>query len=65
MMKIMSKLPKNLILTLACPLCKDRPKVIQSEDEKFIECHKCNQKFPITDGKIPQLLSEEAQPLKK
>ncbi len=59
-----SKVKKELMDILACPVCKgDLELNIEKEDEKEVitgslHCAKCNQRYPIVEA-IPNLLPPE------
>jgi uncharacterized protein YbaR (Trm112 family) len=59
-----SKVKKELMDILACPVCKGDLKLnIEKEDEREVitgslYCAKCNQRYPIVDA-IPNLLPPE------
>ncbi|MBU5688057.1 MAG: Trm112 family protein [Candidatus Aenigmarchaeota archaeon] len=52
---------KELLEILACPLCKGDV----SEKGMFIVCMECKKAYPVLDGKIPDMLIEDAWPLEK
>jgi len=52
---------KDLMGILACPKCKGNVK----EKDMFIVCRKCKLAYPVLDGKVPNMLIEEAWPLGK
>ncbi len=55
-----AQLSQELLDILACPACDDRPPVELTEDQKFLKCNKCKRKYPIADGRIPQMVVDEA-----
>ncbi len=58
---------KKLLDILACPACKGDLKLTVSEEKGdeiitgFLECEKCQVKYPITD-KVPNLLPQKPCP---
>jgi len=53
--------PKDLMDILACPKCKGDVK----EKGMFIVCEKCKLAYPVLDGDVPDMLIEDAWPIKK
>jgi uncharacterized protein YbaR (Trm112 family) len=53
--------PKDLMNILACPKCKGDVE----ERDMFILCKKCNLAYPVLDGDVPDMLIEDAWPIKK
>ena len=51
----------KLLDVMACPKCKGNI----SEKGMFIVCRKCNLAFPVLDNSVPNMILEEAWPLKK
>lgn len=52
---------KELLEILACPKCKGS----LSEKGMFLICEECKLAFPVLDEDIPDMLLEDAWPLKK
>ena len=52
---------EKLLDIMACPKCKGEVK----EKGMFLLCRKCGLAFPVLDGSIPNMIVEEAWPLKK
>lgn len=52
---------KKLLEIMACPKCKGKVR----EEGMFILCKKCGLAFPVLDEKVPNMIIEEAWPLKK
>ncbi len=50
---------KELLNIMACPKCKGDIK----ERGMFLVCNKCRLAFPVLDGKVPDMLIEDAWPL--
>ena len=53
--------PKDLMKILACPKCKGDVK----EKGMFILCKKCKLAYPVLDKDVPDMLIEDAWPIKK
>jgi uncharacterized protein YbaR (Trm112 family) len=53
--------PKELMKVLACPKCKGAV----AENCMFITCQKCSLSYPVLDGKVPDMLIEDAWKLAK
>ena len=45
---------------LACPACKDRPKLDATDDDRAFRCPTCKRRYPIVNG-IPQLTAEDGK----
>jgi uncharacterized protein YbaR (Trm112 family) len=52
---------KKLLDIMACPKCKGKIK----DKGMFLLCRKCELAFPILENSIPNMIIEEAWPLKK
>ncbi|UCC92095.1 MAG: Trm112 family protein, partial [Candidatus Aenigmatarchaeota archaeon] len=52
---------KRLLEMMACPKCRGDVK----EKGMFLLCRKCELAFPVLDNSIPNMIIEEAWPLKK
>jgi uncharacterized protein YbaR (Trm112 family) len=52
---------KKLMDVLACPKCKGDV----SENGMFITCARCCLAYPVLDGKVPDMLIEDAWKLEK
>ena len=52
---------KELMDVMSCPKCKGSI----SEKGMFILCRKCSLAFPVLGGTVPNMIPEEAWPLKK
>jgi uncharacterized protein YbaR (Trm112 family) len=52
---------RKLMEVLACPRCKGAV----SEKGMFIACGKCSLAYPVLDGKVPDMLIEDAWKLPK
>jgi uncharacterized protein YbaR (Trm112 family) len=52
---------KKLLGIMACPKCKGNI----GENGMFLLCRKCGLAFPVFDESIPNMIVEEAWPLKK
>ncbi len=48
---------EKLLKLICCPACKGELK--QSDDGKYLICHRCKLKYPVIDD-IPVLLVDEA-----
>ncbi len=53
--------PERLRKVLACPKCKGKI----TEEKMFLTCTKCRLAYPILDGKVPDMLIEDAWALDK
>ena len=53
--------PKDLMNVLACPKCKGNV----SERGSFISCGKCRLAYPVLDRSVPDMIIEDAWPLRK
>ena len=51
----------ELLEIIACPRCKG---TIQ-EKEMFLTCRKCELAFPVLNESVPNMILEEAWPIKK
>lgn len=54
-------LNEKLLEVIACPKCKSDIK----ERGMFLACRKCGLAFPVMENSIPNMIIEEAWPLKK
>ncbi len=52
---------RKLLEIMACPKCKGNIK----EKGMFLLCRRCGLAFPVLDGSIPNMILNEAWPLKK
>lgn len=52
---------KDLMDILACPKCKGDVQ----EKGMFMLCKKCKLAYPVLDGDVPDMLIEDAWPIKK
>ena len=52
---------KKLLGIMACPKCKGDIR----ENGMFLLCRKCELAFPVLEDSIPNMIIEEAWPLKK
>lgn len=52
---------KKLLAIMACPRCKEGIK----ERGMFLTCRKCSLAFPVLGDSVPNMIIEEAWPLKK
>jgi len=51
----------ELLEILACPKCKE--KVVLDDAGKYLLCHACQLKYPVSEKGIPVMLIDRAQPL--
>ena len=51
----------GLLEIIACPKCKGSVQ----EEGMFLTCKKCGLAFPILEGKIPNMIIQEAWPIEK
>ena len=54
-------IPEDVSVLLACPRCKGKLK----EQGMFSTCAKCSLAYPVLEGKIPDMLPDDAWPLDK
>ncbi len=52
---------KKLLEMMACPKCRGDVK----EKGMFLLCRKCDLAFPVLEDSVPNMIIEEAWPLKK
>ena len=52
---------KKLLKIMACPKCKGDIR----EKEMFLLCRKCELAFPVLDGSVPNMIIDEAWPIRK
>jgi uncharacterized protein YbaR (Trm112 family) len=52
---------KELLRIMACPKCKSG----LQENNMFLVCRKCRIAYPVLDGKIPDMLTEDSWQLEK
>ena len=53
-----SKVTKETIALLACPICSDRPG-LELKDDQTLVCSKCSQNYEIAEKGISKLVKEE------